>query len=647
MIGKRLRRKRARPSREDILKSVVALARYVGRDHHGAPAAASTQSAGKGIGRLFRYLLDSSSNEDADRVDAGGAFNLFGSAPEAWEAQLVAAADQCPARCDPLEHYVLSWPQSERPSAIQLEAAARTLMRELGFGKCPAVWAAHNDTDNLHLHVAVVRFDLETGKAAGLAWDIDALHQAIAIIEHEHGWKPERDAIFRIEGSLMREVQTGAPVRDLKTGESFPRRRGQDRDHHMDMIATQLLHRLYCYDNWEQFHSEAAFVGLRYVRKGSGASVHSRKGIYKASAIDPGLALPRLEAKFGPYEGRRGEKGTTYEGYERSYSSCLDQLRAAQAAARQHLEKVRKDQRDELAALLAEANAKAVLLAINQAVDREIAAAREAMDEAYRKAKKDLFERRLDRAAWEAAGEPALINPVPPPTILFPSLSGSQPVAPAFGGGLVRHGHEQQASEFIIEHRYGSGRVAFTDHRAMLIVHDAEREAICAALELAHKRWGAALVSGSEAFRDQCKAFGAELGIKVIDGGQPAQLVPKSKESTTGLSKRSSDPAPKKQLPSARPLHVALAREEARSRADLALQNNRALESLATDAETSQQRGAAPTPAKAMPVAGSVATSEMPQPGGLPPAGDGAGRVANSPPDTPFRPPNKRGGWER
>lgn len=647
MIGKRLRRKRARPSREDVLKSVVALARYVGRDHHGAPSTASTQSADKGIGRLFRYLLDSSSNEDADRVDAGGAFNLFGSAPEAWEAQLVAAADQCPARCDPLEHYVLSWPQSERPSTNQLEAAARTLMRELGFGKCPAVWAAHNDTDNLHLHVAVVRFDLETGKAAGLAWDIDALHQAIAIIEHEHGWKPEQDAIFRIEGSLMREVQTGAPVRDLKTGESFPRRRGQDRDHHMDMIASQLLHPLYCYDNWQQFHSEAAFVGLRYVRKGSGATVHSRTGIYKASAINPGLALSRLEAKFGPYEGRRGEKGTTYEGYERSYSICLDQLRAAQAAARQHLEKVRKDQRDELAALLAEANAKAVLLALNQAVDREIAAAREALDEAYRKAKKDLLERLRDRAAWEAAGEPALIDPVPPPAVLFPSLNASQPVAKALGTAPVKHGHEQQASEFIIEQRYESGLVAFTDYRAMLIVHDAEREAICAALELAHKRWGAALVSGSEVFREKCKAFGAELGIDVIDGGAPTPLVPKSKEATTGLSKRPSVPTPKKQIPSVPQRDVTLVRKAARSRADLARQNNRALESPATDAKASQQRGAAPAPAKVVPAAGSLATSRMPQPGGLPPRGNGDDRGTSAPPDMPFGPPHGRGGWGR
>lgn len=647
MIGNRLRQKRARPSREDILKSVVALTRYVGRDHHAAHLVEQTQSSGKGVTRLFRYLLESSPSESSERVDAGGAFNLVGSNPEAWEAQLVAAADQCPARCDPLEHYVLSWPQGERPSGSQLEAAARTLMKELGFGKCPAVWAAHNDTDNLHLHVAVVRFDLETGKAAGLDWDIDALHQAIAIIEHKQGWKPEKDALFRIEGSIMREAKTGAPVRDLETGEFFPRNRKKGLDLSKAAMASQLTVGLYLIKDWERFHSEAANFGLRYVRKGSGAVVQSRTGTFKASAVSSLLSLKSLEARLGPFVGPRGKNGTTYEGYERSYTSCLDQIRASQAAAREHLDKVRKDERAKIAAILAAVEARALLLAFNQAIEREIAAARAALDEAYRKAKKDLLGCRLDRAAWEAAGEPAHIDPVPPPAVLFPTLTVSKSNVPDIEAAPVRHRPREQTLELTVDHRYESGRVAFTDHRSILIVHDNERTAVCAALQLAQQRWGAVLVSGSPGYREQCQALGQELGIKVIDGGEPAPRIPRSKETTVDQSRPRSASLPAKQPESTLAPDVTVAGEPAKHGVERARQNDSAIEGTTVGSELSQRARTEPAPAKTAPAASPSSASSIGKSESPPRANKGQAVSAARPPDMPFGSPPSRGGWER
>jgi len=606
MIGKRLRGHRVRPPREVILQSVVALARYVRRDHH-ATGSSATSGAGKGIGQLFQYLLDGNSATGSERVDAGGAFNLFGSKPEFWEAQLVAAADQCPARADPLEHYVLSWPESERPTASQLEASAHKLMLELGLGKCPAVWAAHNDTDNMHLHVAVVRLDLETGKVARLDWDIDDLHQALAIIEHEHGWRREKNASYRVQNDLLCDARTGERVRDLKTGERFRIDRSKRIDLKKEGIAAKLLYELGHMKDWQQFHRLAEHYGLEYVRKGSGARVYSRTGNYKASAIRPALALAKLEAKFGPYEGRRGENGTTYEGYERSYSACLDQLRASQAAAREHLEKVRKDEWAKLAALLAEAGTRALLLAFNQAMEREFAVARTALDETYRKAKKDLHERRLDRTAWQGAGEPALIDPVPPPAVLFPTLNVSQSAAAALEAPHVQPDHEHCAVTIDVDHCYQNERIAFSDHRALLIVHNPEQTAICAALELAQQRWGAALVSGSAAFREQCKALGAERGIIVVDAGEPAPLIQKPKVLSPARTKGPSVTPSFRHLPSPPPHDVTLVREAARVKADLARENGPALNGRAMSVEVSQPENVAQVPDKAVPAEGSLA----------------------------------------
>ncbi|MDK3159679.1 hypothetical protein QPK87_24360 [Kamptonema cortianum] len=195
------------------------------------------------------------------------------------------------------------------------------------------------------------------------------------------------------------------------------------------------------------------------------------KPAHKASAVHRDLALSRLEATLGPYDSRKSARGTTYEGYQRSYSVCLDHLRASQAAAREHLEKVRKEERAKLAALLAEANARAVLLALNRAVDREFEVARDALDEAYGRAKKALPERRLDREAWQQAQEPASIDPVLPPAVLFPTLTPALPVSPSLGVDLAVNDKGPAALQFQIDHRYENRELAFTDHRTLMIVH--------------------------------------------------------------------------------------------------------------------------------------------------------------------------------
>lgn len=95
---------------------------------------------------------------------------------------------------DPIEHYVISWSEEERPTPEQVDEAVTILMRVLNLEAHQAIYAAHRNTQHYHVHVAVNRVHPETGTlvAAGDGWQLNAAGQAAALIEHRQGWTASR-----------------------------------------------------------------------------------------------------------------------------------------------------------------------------------------------------------------------------------------------------------------------------------------------------------------------------------------------------------------------------------------------------------------------------------------------------------------------
>ncbi|MGH7020544.1 MAG: relaxase/mobilization nuclease domain-containing protein, partial [Brevundimonas sp.] len=52
-------------------------------------------------------------------------------------------------------HLVFSFPEGERPSLEQLRDIEDHLVRSIGLGEHQRISAIHDDTDNLHVHVAI------------------------------------------------------------------------------------------------------------------------------------------------------------------------------------------------------------------------------------------------------------------------------------------------------------------------------------------------------------------------------------------------------------------------------------------------------------------------------------------------------------
>lgn len=103
-------------------------------------------------------------------------------------AEMYAVARQAPRVKNPVYHYVLSWPEHERPRVEEVFAAARDTLTALGMVDHQYVIAIHADTDNLHAHVEVNRVHPRTFRVFDTYRDYFTLHRAAREAEIKYGW---------------------------------------------------------------------------------------------------------------------------------------------------------------------------------------------------------------------------------------------------------------------------------------------------------------------------------------------------------------------------------------------------------------------------------------------------------------------------
>ena len=92
-------------------------------------------------------------------------------------------------RCiDPAYHFILSWPEHEKPVPDAIFDAAEHAIAALGLSEHQYVVAIHGNTDNMHCHVSINRVHPETFKSHNLYFPVKALHMAARESEIKHGW---------------------------------------------------------------------------------------------------------------------------------------------------------------------------------------------------------------------------------------------------------------------------------------------------------------------------------------------------------------------------------------------------------------------------------------------------------------------------
>jgi hypothetical protein len=215
---------------------------------------------------------------------------------------------------DPIDHWVFSWREDERPSIAQAREAVAMTIKHFGLEGHQFIWALHDDTKNMHVHIAVNRVHPDTLKIVKINknFDREASQQAIALIEHAQGWKPEKGSRYQvIDGKLERrdkvaekqlEPSRKAMDLEIQTGEKSGQRVGIEQAAPIISAA----------QSWAELHAEMQKAGMEYMRKGSGAIIKIGDTVLKASDIDRKASIGALQKRLGPYEPPTGIKSNEY-----------------------------------------------------------------------------------------------------------------------------------------------------------------------------------------------------------------------------------------------------------------------------------------------------------------------------------------------
>ncbi|OAT14658.1 DNA relaxase [Buttiauxella noackiae ATCC 51607] len=282
--------------------------------------------------------------------------NCFSLASAASEMNMVAMQN---ARCkDPVYHTILSWPEGERPTHDQIFESARHCLKGLGMADHQYVFAIHDDTDNLHVHLSVNRVNPVTYKAASLYNDHFVLDRCCREMELKHQWKHDNGP-YRVNDQDMvvrnKNFYKPAPAaaRRLEFFSDKESLHTYAVDHCRDKIETLLMSDQQY--QWDDIHDVFHAAGLELRQKGTGLAIYDINDDsqipLRASRLHPELTLADQQEHIGAFElapkrddapGRLVQNCVPVESLYDSLLHCRDrgaraERRIARAEAREDL----------------------------------------------------------------------------------------------------------------------------------------------------------------------------------------------------------------------------------------------------------------------------------------------------------------------
>ena len=308
------------------------------------------------IGGLVDYVLAHKDEEgNRKRLYAFG-MNFLTGTTEAWKWEMIALAEEAVKSRMPVAHWAMSWQENEMPDREQVLEAVNIFLERMGLKGHQTLVAAHANTGNFHVHIVVNRTHPYTERVVQphRGFDIEAAHRIVAEIEHKQGWASQEHARYRVDekGNIVRNAPPkqarpcpGAEDFENATGEKSAQRIAREKGCTVIRNAT-------C---WEELHAGLDAVGLRFVRKGSGAIIFVGDTAVKASSVDRSFGLSKLYKRLGEFKpGYYSERSFSKPSPEPVSHVCREEWleyqkeRQRLAEEKYHAKKRREEERHEL-----------------------------------------------------------------------------------------------------------------------------------------------------------------------------------------------------------------------------------------------------------------------------------------------------------
>lgn len=318
-------------------------------------------------------------------------------------AEMYAVAKRNRRAKNPVYHYILSWPEHEKPPAEQIFEAVRYTLSALGMAEHQYIAAIHANTDNIHAHVEVNRVHPQTYLAVPLGFDHKTLHRAAREIELRFGWHHDRGLFKVVEVDGKKLVVEDASFIDPAISSSSSKTDSvatwsgeESLQDWCTRVPARPLRKVVESDrtqSWQDIHRVLAEHGLELAEAGGGGLVvrdtsgtQTRTGEATTIAASKAFRFMKraeLEARIGPFEimseeARQPAPGRTYKRdpekrlqrrLERK--AARDDLKARFAVEHQRAQVTRANAKAALAPLFAEDRRRMQAIGTKYGLDRE------------------------------------------------------------------------------------------------------------------------------------------------------------------------------------------------------------------------------------------------------------------------------------
>lgn len=247
----------------------------------------SMRSAKKSdFAKLADYITDEQSKEH--RLGLVAVTNCQTDNVQAAVAEILATQySNTRAENDKTYHLLLSFRAGESPSLETMKAIEERICVGLGFEGHQRISAIHNDTDNLHIHIAINKIHPEKGTIQEPYKAYKTLAQLCEVLEVEYGLEKDNHQSTRtVSQGKANDMERHAGIESL-----------------LSWVKEECAENLKAAKTWKDFHEVLATHGLTIKERGAGFIVESADdGIaVKASSVDRAFSKKALEEKLGSF----------------------------------------------------------------------------------------------------------------------------------------------------------------------------------------------------------------------------------------------------------------------------------------------------------------------------------------------------------
>lgn len=212
-----------------------------------------------------------------------------------WAIGEVLATQQQNTRAegDRTYHLLISFPPGEKPAVEVLRDIEQRICAAMGYGEHQRISAVHNDTDSLHIHVAINKIHPER----------HTMHE------------PYRDFKTRSEMCAKLEIEYGLERVNHVGRKSQSESRASDMEQHagveslLSWVRRECLEQIQGAQSWKELHQALSENGLQLRERGNGLVIEDQSGLMvKASSIARDLSKNKLEERFGAFDSKSEQR---------------------------------------------------------------------------------------------------------------------------------------------------------------------------------------------------------------------------------------------------------------------------------------------------------------------------------------------------